>query len=224
MIKRNSESAALEALSDPSASDLFLDGADDHAENMSVVSLPHILVRTSREITSVLNSLYRSRSFLERAAVPRLQRTHLNLRQASQATETATHTLLDGLDRATRLIDELEQPVAPRSSSPAVRDHAAIRLELRDEVYQLICGLQVQDIVAQQISYATRVLEDTERRLATLTEQFDVAVLGRMTHEEDDGPEHEDHDATTITNAATERQALADSVFGIFRDEGATAL
>jgi hypothetical protein len=187
-------------------------GAED-GQNMPVVSLPDILVRTSREITSVLNSLYRSRSFLEQAAVPRLRRTHQNLRQATQASETATHTLLDGLDRALVLIDQLEKPVDPRNPDPTIPDHAAIRFELREEVHRLICSLQFQDIVAQQIGYATRVLEDTERRLATLTEHFDVAVFGRSVAEEEE-QDVEDHDATVITNAAIERQAVADSVFG----------
>ncbi|MEX2282439.1 MAG: hypothetical protein WEE89_08140, partial [Gemmatimonadota bacterium] len=94
-------------------------------------------------------------------------------------------------------------------------DHA-IRLDLREEVYSLICSLQFQDIVAQQIAYATRVLEDTERRLAALTEQFDVAVFGGRTAPDEDDQEAEDHNATTITNAAIERQAIADSVFGSF--------
>ena len=202
-----------EGRADGSASITFSERGAGDGDDPTVVSLPDILVRTSREITSVLNSLYRSRSFLEQAAVPRLQRTHLNLRQASQATETATHTLLDGLDRALVLIDQLEQPADPRSQDPALPDHAAIRFDLREEVHHLICSLQFQDIVAQQIGYATRVLEDTERRLATLTEHFDVAVFGRSIAEEEE-PEVEDHDATAITNAAIERQAVADSVFG----------
>ncbi|MEX2281964.1 MAG: hypothetical protein WEE89_05735, partial [Gemmatimonadota bacterium] len=141
---------------DEIASGLFNESAADQAHDTPVVSLPNILVRTSREITSVLNTLYRSRGFLEQAAVPRLQRTHQNLRQASEASETATHTLLDGLGHALVLIDQLDHSARPQDLTPTRPDHA-IRFDLREEVYRLIYSLQFQDIVAQQIAYATRV-------------------------------------------------------------------
>jgi hypothetical protein len=195
------------------ASGRFNESGTDQDHDTPVTSLPNILVRTSREITSVLNTLYRSRGFLEQAAEPRLQRTHQNLRQASEASETATHTLLDGLGHALVLIDQLDHSARPQDATPLRPDHA-IRFDLREEVYRLICSLQFQDIVAQQIGYATRVLEDTERRLARLTEQFDVAVFGGRSVSAEDEPAAEDHDATIITNAAIERQAIADSVFG----------
>src|SRR5687767_5671691 len=201
---------------DPVDADLLGEPGSDQKGGAPMMALPTILARTTREITAVLNSLHRSRSFLEQAAVPRLRRTHRSLRQASQASEDATHVLLDGLSHALLLLDQLDDVDDIRNPNPNPPAHA-IRFDLREEVYRLICSLQFQDIVAQQIAYATHALEDTARRLAIVTAQFDVAVLGRSAPEAEESERAVERGATALANAAIERQALADSVFGSSR-------
>ncbi|MEX1182132.1 MAG: hypothetical protein WEF86_02780 [Gemmatimonadota bacterium] len=179
-----------------------------------VASLPTILIRTSHEITAVLNSLYRSRTLLEQAAVPRLHRTHVKLKEVTAATETAAHDMLDKLDRASLLIDAIGTRM---SAGIPAGDEAALRLhaDLREEAHRLVLCLQFQDIVTQQIGFATHVLEETERRMTQLANQFTSTVFGQA---EPAGPADAewapacDPDATTA--APGERQALADSVFG----------
>lgn len=186
-----------------------------------VASLPNILIRTSQEITAVLNSLYRSRTLLEHAAVPRLQRTHAKLQEVQHVTESATHDMLDKLDRANLLIDEIGTRIkagVPAGDTAALQLHA----ELRDEAHRLVHCLQFQDIVAQQIAFATHVLEETERRMATLADQFKSTVFGQTVDEalsEDDGASPYDPEATTA--GLGERQALADAVFGACNAVGA---
>ena len=186
----------------------------DTADTAPVASLPNILIRTSQEITAVLNSLYRSRVLLEQAAVPRLQRTHVRLKEVTLATESATHDMLDKLDRATLLIDEIGVRI---TTGIAAGDGAALQLhaDLREEAHRLVLCLQFQDIVTQQIGYATHVLEDTERRMSQLASQFKTTVFGQDELEVTDDvawSAHFDPDATTT--CPSERQAVADDVFG----------
>ena len=186
----------------------------DTAETVPVASLPQILIRTSQEITAVLKSLYRSRVLLEQAAVPRLQRTHVRLKQVTLATESATHDMLDKLDRASLLIDEIGVRI---TTGIAAGDGAALQLhaDLREEAHRLVLCLQFQDIVAQQIGCATHVLEETERRMSQLASQFKTTVFGQAELEaadDDAWSAHFDPDATT--SSPSERQAVADDVFG----------
>lgn len=80
--------------------------------------------------------------------------------EVSSATEVATSEILDGLDRALLLVDQIE--VAPSSSDAA----ADPRDDLREELHTLVTVLQFQDITKQQLGNASSVLEERMLRLA----------------------------------------------------------
>ena len=86
--------------------------------------------------------------------------------EVSSATEMATSELLDGLDRALLLVDQLE--VGPSSSD----DDADPRDDLREELHTLVTVLQFQDIAKQQLGNASTVLEE---RMLRLAEGFDLS-------------------------------------------------
>lgn len=88
------------------------------------------------------------------------------LTEVSSATEMATSELLDGLDRALRLVDQLE--VGPSSSD----DDADPRDDLREELHTLVTVLQFQDVTKQQLGNASTVLEE---RMLRLAEVFDLS-------------------------------------------------
>ena len=88
------------------------------------------------------------------------------LTEVSSATEMATSELLDGLDRALLLVDQLE--VGPSSSD----DDADPRDDLREELHRLVTVLQFQDITKQQLGNASTVLEE---RMLRLAEVFDLS-------------------------------------------------
>jgi len=88
------------------------------------------------------------------------------LTEVSSATEMATSELLDGLDRALLLVDQLE--VGPSSSD----DDADPRDDLREELHTLVTVLQFQDIAKQQLGNASTVLEE---RMLRLAEVFDLS-------------------------------------------------
>ena len=174
------------------------------------IDLPHILLRAHAEISQVLDSLRRSRGILERTTMERVQKTQAKLHEVSTATEDATIGMLDGLDRSLLLVDLLDADA--RNHAPA-EAAAAHRTELRDRLHGLITALQFQDITAQQLSYASAVLEDLENRMAAVSALIDQNLVG-LEHAAGPAaplPRHFDSDASTL--GAETRQALADEIF-----------
>ena len=169
-------------------------------------ALPPVFQRAYHEIAGIYESVRRSRALLERAPVDRLQRTQEKLNEVTSATETAASDMLDGLDRALSLVDELDRDDGqPADSATCDR--------LREELFRVISCIQFQDITSQQIGYASSVLEDFERRMQVL-----LALLNRsMPEMVEDPPEPtrqgRTFDAGASTRDAGARQAVADEIF-----------
>ncbi len=182
-----------------------------------------LLVRTYAEIMDVIDSLRRSRDLLEQAAMERLQSTHQKLAEVSSATEMAATGMLDGLDRALALLDEMDADDGAGGPEDRGRER---REALREELHQLMNLLQFQDITSQQLGYASNVLRDIEERMVRLAEVFDVRGLElgeERTRAEPEavppapGANEVEHagacDPGASTFDAESRQALADEIF-----------
>lgn len=193
-----------------------------------LAQLPEVLLRAHTEIKVALESLRQSRGFLERTTLERVQRTHENLQAVSTATEQAATSMLDGLDRALLLIDRLDNSADPALAGSAtagaatagaataaeVEDASAIRTELRDELFHLISSLQFQDITAQQLRYASGVLEEIEERLVAIADLFDVGLAELDgAAPADDAPRGETYSPSASMFGTRERQAVADDIF-----------
>lgn len=179
------------------------------------IDLPHILLRAHAEISQVLDSLRRSRGILERTTMERVQRTQAKLREVTSATEDATIGMLDGLDRSLQLVDLLD---ADAENHATAEEAAVHRTELRDRLHGLITALQFQDITAQQLNYASAVLEDLENRMTAVSALIDQNLVGLYDVAGEEAPRlpgplsrHFDSDASTL--GADTRQALADEIF-----------
>jgi chemotaxis regulatin CheY-phosphate phosphatase CheZ len=176
----------------------------------ALAALPRMLLKAYSEIISVLECLKQSRGMLERTAVERLHHTHEKLREVSSTTENAATNMLDGLDRALGLIDRLDAESAPEASENA----AALRAQLRDELFAMMSHLQFHDITTQQLNYTSSVLIDMESRLAQVAKVFDPRSFGvelPQAAAAANGPVAFDPGAT-VENAEV-RQALADEIF-----------
>lgn len=179
--------------------------------------LPIVLLRAYREIVSALDALKLSRDVFERFTIKRVQNTHQKLREVSSATEVATIDILDGLDRAARLVDKLDEAAAGADETTETEDR--IRQELRNEIFQLTGVLQFQDITSQQLNFSASVLLDIEARLSSVADLFD-RTLG-VHAESADAPvettgDHStgfDPDASMMD--AADRQAMVDEIFGV---------
>jgi len=197
-------------------------GAGGNGDEMSkparLGDLIGILMRTYREITGVLDGIRKGRGILQQAAMDRVQKTHAKLEEVTMTTELAATDMLDGLDNALSLVDQIL--VADGGGEPD-ESRAEAGEELREELHRLIILLQFQDITAQQLAHAAGVLAEVEERLEGLTRLLDLHRLDpdedfmglglSEKSNEDNGPTTFDPAASTVD--AETRQALADEIF-----------
>jgi len=174
----------------------------------ALATLSEVLTRAYNEIMSALDALKSSREVLKQATAERVHRTEAKLREVSSATELAATDMLNGLDRALKLVDRLD------AASERGEDSAAIRNELREEIFRLISCLQFQDITSQQLSYASSMLLDVARRLQVVATLFNIDVSSTEGADEqvEDFEGGAFDSAASMMNAAA-RQAVADEIF-----------
>ena len=174
---------------------------------VGLAALPFILERANQEIQSVLANLRDSRDALETATVEKLQHTNEKLKEVTSATEVAATDILDALDRAQNMVDDLEAADADGDKAKA----QTTRDLLREEIFGMMGALQFQDITTQQLTYAASVLGDMESRLLQIAKLFDPATV--MVRVATDGPDPRTFDPRATTRNAEQRQALADEIF-----------
>ena len=171
---------------------------------LSIGALAQRIEQGYAELVQTLSTLRQTRSVLEQSAVAPIHVTHDKLKQVSAATEVAATDILNGIDRAVAMVDELDalDGQDPERRAPEVRG------ALRDELFAVMGHMQFQDITSQQLAHASAVLSKMETRLVTLCQLFDPAqgpgsaaleVLGAF----------DDH---ATTSGREERQAVADEV------------
>lgn len=169
---------------------------------------PGALATASHELRAVLEVLRESRGALEQATVGRLETTQVKLQEVNTAAETAVSDILDGLDRAQALIDALDAPDATAEQG------AALRAQLRDELFVAATHLQFQDIASQQLLHVTRTLGEMEQRLADIARMIDPAGPALRRSMSLLVIDENAYDPNATVSAAADRQALADAVFG----------
>jgi chemotaxis regulatin CheY-phosphate phosphatase CheZ len=174
---------------------------------VGLAALPFILERANHEIQGVLASLRDSRTALETATVEKLQHTSEKLREVTSATEVAATDILDALDRAQSMIDDLDS--ADAAGDQAKGQHT--RDLLREEIFGMMGCLQFQDITTQQLAYASSVLTDMEDRLLQIAKLFDPAAV--MVRAGLQAPDLRTFDPNATTRNADQRQAVADEIF-----------
>lgn len=200
------------------------DRAEDEAESTSprsaldLAAAAEILKRGHRDIAGVLASLRNSRALLERATLDKISRTGDKLREVSDATESAATDILNGIERATTIVDDLDA-----CDEQGERDRARdLRTTLRDELFALMGHMQFQDITSQQLAYASAVIDDVEVRLAAIAQLFErplqEASGARHHATATTAPQTFDPEATT--SGRVERQAMADEIIAASRPQG----
>lgn len=173
--------------------------------------LPDMLLRAHDEVCAVLKSLRTSRDLLQKSSVNQLRQTSAKLQEVTDATEVAATGILDGLDRSIGMVDQLEGLDASGNV-----EAAAVRGQLRDELWQAQAALQFQDITAQQLSYAASLLAELEDRMQGLATALEADGFAEGLTA--DGAarvlaSHKAFDPNATMANATGRQALADSIF-----------
>ena len=180
---------------------------ETHHGPRGLADLPDVLVRASMIINKMLESLRAGQEVLKSAAVEKLHTTNEKLSEISSATETAATDIMDGIDRAMVLLDQLDgDDVGPKG--------AEIGGQVRDELFMVMNHLQFQDITSQQLSHASSIIQDMERYLDEFAGLFDVNSFGRIPDREPEPsalfPRAFDPAATT--RDAESRQAVVDEL------------
>jgi hypothetical protein len=180
-------------------------------KEVALMDLPNMLLRAYTEINSVLQNLRRSRDVLQQTTLEKIHHTNDKLREVTSATELAATDMLDGLDRALAMIDELDSFGDDDLSREGADE---VRANLRNELFSLMNCLQFQDITTQQLNYASSVLVEMESRLAEIARIFDPDRLGlRDTMIDFTDSDDVSFDPAATTADAGERQALVDAIF-----------
>ena len=172
--------------------------------------VPELLSRASLIINKMLDSLRAGQQVLQRAAVEKLHHTNTKLHEISSATESATTDIMDGLDRAFVLVDQLDgEDVGPRGSE--------IGGQLRDELFAVMTHLQFQDITSQQLDHASSIIQDMEHYLDEFVVLFDLPTIGKVQGYEAIGLRSElrPFDPCATTLAAEQRQAMVDEILTV---------
>ena len=172
--------------------------------------VPELLSRASLIINKMLESLRAGQQVLQRSAVEKLHHTNTKLHEISTATESATTDIMDGLDRAFLLVDQLDgEGVGPRG--------AEIGGQLRDELFAVMTHLQFQDITSQQLDHASSIIQDMEHYLDEFVVLFDLPTIGTIAghapapHRSELRP----FDPCATTLDAEKRQAMVDELLTV---------
>ena len=192
-------------------------GGNGSSGSGSLGDMIGIFMKTYREIDGILDGIRKGRGILQKAAMDRVQKTHAKLEEVTMTTELAATDMLDGLDKALSLVDQILVPNEEGDGEPGPREEAGD--DLRDELFRLITLLQFQDITAQQLAHASGVLAEVEERLEALTRLFDLhsldpedELLGLVPSEKLES-DPSTFDPAASTEDSESRQALADEIF-----------
>lgn len=190
--------------------DRELEELRDGAPRTSIGGLASVLQRANVEIGHVLRTLHDSQQALHDASLKQIHDSTAKLREVSSATEVAATTIMDGLDRAHALVDELE---ALDRAAPA--EAGAVRDRLRDELYAMVAPLQFQDITTQQLEHVSGMLADVERRLLAIAALLDGSwtEAARMAAASAEAAPDVTFSESASVNDAARRQAEADALF-----------
>lgn len=137
-------------------------------------------------LTQVISTIHDGLSEWESKTDGLIQRTGKQLDKVSITTETATHQILDAVEKVnsaqmnarekvTELIAHLEQGENPQSPTDSLETlkHLAEELETAQaDTFQIMNYLQFQDITAQQIKQAYGLLSEAEEQLIAVASTF----------------------------------------------------
>jgi chemotaxis regulatin CheY-phosphate phosphatase CheZ len=202
--KRTGEPAAVESAADDRIA------VDAAITASGFADVPELLSRASLIINKMLESLRAGQQVLQRAAVEKLHHTNTKLHEISTTTESAATDIMDGLDRAFLLVDQLDgDDVAPRG--------AEIGAQLRDELFAVMTHLQFQDITSQQLDHASSIIQDMEQYLDEFVVLFDLPTIGKVQGHEPEGLRSEvrSFDPCATTRDAETRQAMVDEILTV---------
>lgn len=204
------DSETILRLVDREIEDLHEAASDDAVPAHPLAVMLAVMQRANSEIAQVLSTLHDSREALQGVALQQILASTAKLHEVSSATEVAACRILDGLERAHRLVDRLDDIEGPGSGGDAELEAAAVRDSLRDELFAMMGSLQFQDITSQQLGHVSQMLHDVERRLNATSSLLHGGCTDAVVIAGEPAPTYSE---SASTRSARDRQAAADTIF-----------
>jgi len=175
--------------------------------------LSRTLLRAYAETIGIVIRMRESSGMLDGAGIEKLEQMHGRLEEVSEATETATTGILDGLARAITLAEKFDD-IASLSET----ERKQMTASLREELSGVVNHLQFQDITSQQLRHIANLLADMRQRISQVVAIFAPAASFQKT--DASAPVAIDPAVTELIGG--DLQAVADEIFAI-RTERKTA-
>jgi len=171
--------------------------------------------RATGEIAQVLCTLHTSREALQGVTLQEIHDSATKLGEVCTATELAATRMMDGLERAHALVDELDELGSSDLDSSELcgdrtNEAATIRARIRDELFAVMGSLQFQDITAQQLGHVSQMLRDIECRLQAISSLLSGGHADEAIMASNQLPTFSE---SASTKNSFERQATADALF-----------
>lgn len=175
--------------------------------------LSRTLLRAYAETVGIVIRMRESSGMLDGAGIEKLEQMHGRLEEVSEATETATTGILDGMARAIALTEKFDD-IASLSEA----ERKQMTASLREELSGVVNHLQFQDITSQQLRHIANLLADMRQRISQVVAIF--APAGSFQKTGASTPVPIDPAVTELIGG--DLQAVADEIFAI-RAERKTA-
>lgn len=184
---------------------------DSHTSGSHLPVLLATVQSANLQIEQVLRTLRDSREALQDVTLREIHNSMAKLAEVISATEQAATRIMDGVDRAHGLIDQLDELNSTNASGDADVKSAATRTCLREELFAIVGALQFQDITSQQLGHVTKMLADVKRRLHVTAAVLEGGFASATTI--DPAPALSFAESASTRNSV-ERQAAADVLWG----------
>ena len=175
--------------------------------------LSRTLLRAYAETVGIVIRMRESSGMLDGAGIEKLEQMHGRLNEVSEATETATTGILDGMARAITLTEKFDD-IASLSET----ERKQMTASLREELSGVVNHLQFQDITSQQLRHIANLLADMRQRISQVVAIFAPAAAFQKPGAS--APVPIDPAVTELIGG--DLQAVADEIFAI-RTERKTA-
>lgn len=162
--------SALEELRDFPSGDVATAAGDEPGagpQGAAPLTLPEAVRRAHAELSTTVERLRQTRTLLESAASRRDGEAETVPGEGHAA---GAGVVLQSLDQALLVLDRMDEEDAERG--------ATLRRALRHRLYACMSRVQLEDITAQQLQHASRLMGGMEGRLGRIADMLDPERLG----------------------------------------------
>lgn len=183
-------------------------------------AITHDVNQAFEHLKRVISTIRDGRSQWEEKNEGLIQQTGKQLHKVTETTETATHQILDAVEKVMATQSDNSQRVSEILSATDTNSESVVNIlkELAGSIeaeqadtFQIMDYLQFQDITAQQIERAYKLLTEAEQNLVEVAMSFKPIVLNDLDGDKKRSMAY-DPDAEYVPS--DDKQSQIDALFG----------